>query len=210
MKRRVFDKHFEDRGIWVYTRRAWYKLKQPCRRSILLSNGTETSQEIVHQEFRAKCSLLSNLLDMMSDDNGYLSTPFVMFHATKTPSESHSALKLDVNELQTAGNFCTEPFDCKLLKRDPQFIRMQLQGTDHNLSQKCNFIMGLRVMQKDLRKAKANNDKSLETSFCFGTSAEEAEFRSNRYPWGCPKRDENGMFFYPLIVLTCACVMIFL
>ena len=181
--------------MWIQTRNAWYKLKQPCTRKILLSDGTETSQEIVHQELRAKCSLLSNILDMMSDDNGYLCTAFIIFHATKTPSDSYLALTLDENELQTASNFCTKPFDFNLLRRDPQFIQTQLKGTDYNLSQNSKFVMGLKEMQKNLRKAKRNNEEWLQTPFYFGTSAEEAEFRSNRYPWGCQKRDEDGMSF---------------
>ena len=190
----VFDLHFEDRGIWVQSRDAWYKLKKPCNKLVILPNGEQSSQEILHQSLRAKCGLMNNLLDMMSNKNGTLDFSYLMYHSKQNPFASYSVLYASEEELKQNPNICNDPFDMELLKRASKFVKTHFEGADSNFKKTCTFMKGLTSLSNDFESAKKRSDTWAIQPFDYICSAEFSEQRSNRYPWGCLRLDDEGTF----------------
>ena len=187
------DRHFQDRGIWVLSRNAWYKLEKPCQKLITLSNGAKISQDVLHQPLRAKCGLISNIIDMMSV-SGILQVEFIKYHAERLPYQSYSDLCLTKEEKQMNPRICDVPFHFELLRRDPIFFKTQLKGLDARFSHTCAFMKGLSVLSSELKEAKNRKELWALEYFDYRASAEGAETRSNRYPWGCQKLDVRSKY----------------
>lgn len=188
---RMFDRHREDRGIWILSKNAWYRLKQPCKKVIKRLNGIDISQNELHHSFHAKLGLLSNIIDMMSDSRGYIQPSLVAYHSKLSPEASHKALCPNHDEILQNPLLCKEPFDLRLLKRDPAFVRQNLENLDTTLSNTCVFMLGLKKLEREAERR--GNDKDFtKKEFDFIKSAEAAEKRSQRWPWGEQKEDEDG------------------
>lgn len=196
LKTWAFDRHFEDRGIWVQSRNAWYKLEQPSTDLIALSDGSQTSQDILHQPLRAKIGLLSNIIDMMS-----FSDPFVKKYSKMSPLQSYHAICLTDEETQINPKICDVPFDVYLLRRDPLFVKKHLKDWNSRLSQTCPFMKGLTELSTILKLAKKKKEQWALEDFDYSSSAKDAEERSNRYPWGCPRLDAEGTYNFPVLKL---------
>lgn len=175
---RYFDRDDDGRGMWVLSRQAWYKLLQPCTKVITQNDGIRTSQDILHQPVRANCGLLNNILDMLSDSNGNLEDQFVSFFSELTPEECYDVLE--------------KPFDFDLLKRDPAFVKDCLSNLHENLPDSCVFVNGLKKLRLEYSQARKRKMHWVLRSFDYCASAEMAEERSNRHPWGCRKLNSNG------------------
>ena len=193
LKQWAFDRHSPDQGIWVESRNAWYKLQQPSREKVTLSDGSQTSQEILHLPLRAKCGLISNIMDMMSV-SGILQVEFLNYHAQRSPYQSCTDLCLTKEEKQMNPCMCDIPFDFYLLRRDPLFFKNELKGLDARFSQTCSFMKGLSQLSANLKNAKKNKEEWTLKDFDYLVSAQGAEYRSSRYPWGCPRLDVHSKY----------------
>ena len=173
------DRDFNDRGIWIQTSDAWYKLEQPCTARVY--NGK--SQDDVHLELRAKFGLVSNLLDMFNEKSKSLKLEnFFGLHDSRTPSESLNVLTPSPGQLERHPMLPTEPFDMELLRREATFVKQHIQDCGVGFA-KSNFVKGLTEMEKEWKKTHKDKKKG-GGEFDYLASAEAAEKRSGRRPWG--------------------------
>jgi hypothetical protein len=178
------DRDYTDRGIWFQTNDAWYKLEQPC--TARLYSGK--SQDDVHLELRAKFGLVSNLLDMFNEKSKSLRLEnFFGLHDSRTPSESYNVLSPTPGHLERHPELPTEPFDMELLRREATFVKQHIQDCGVGFS-KSKFVKGLTEMEKERKKThkhkKKGGDRKDDDEFDYLASAEAAEKRSGRRPWG--------------------------
>jgi len=192
LKAWCFDRHYQDRGIWVLTKFAWYKLKKPCDKLITQSDGEQISQEILHLPLRAKCGLLSNILDLMSNSYGILNAENVTYHANRTLEMSYKMFLLDEEEQKQDPTLCKDSFDIFLLQRHPKFVKTQFKGVDTKFSNNSSVMKGLTALSKELSDAIKKKEHWATDEIDYRKSAEMAEERSSRYPWGCQKLSEDG------------------
>ena len=160
---------------------------RPCRGVVHRSKDrSPLSQEFVHLPIRAKFGLLSNLADMLGERPGGLPERSLVaeVHAHRTPEESHVLLKTSDEELQNH-DLNSDPFDWDLLRREVGFVQDYLKDFDEGLVPKCRFMKGLAEMKKQFNNAKKNKEEWATREFNYLSSAEGAERRSNRLPWGC-------------------------
>jgi hypothetical protein len=166
------DRSEETRGIWIQSSFAWYKLMSPSF-SVTDPEGNVTMHDL-HVPFRAKFQLLSNLVDMFSEDD----FRYLDVHISKTPKEVFDILSPNQQLLARYPDLNTMPFDFELLKRCPAFIKQHLTNLHPKLSPSCQFIQGLDQMEGELKLS-----KKVQT-FDYMQSAFEAEKRSSREPHG--------------------------
>lgn len=187
------DSDPEERGIWVQSEYAWYKLIKPSTNKVRTRNGF-TSQEEVHLPLRAAFALTSNILDMM-DERNEQKTPFLEYHANKSPKESFELLCRQEIDINTGNISLFVPFDYKLLEIEAGFVGSFLNG--HKLMRKeCRFIQGLFQMRNDYLLFMAKHTKGSPSyvpkkDYDYLKSAENAEFRGRRKPWGSKIRSAN-------------------
>ena len=178
------------------------------------------SQETVHLPLRARLGLLSNLVDLLSEpygggsstDNGDaagkdedgITHNYVPIHAKRTPEAIHALLSPS-EEIWKEHNtpeqpLNSEPFDLELLKECPGFVRRHLDAMHALLDADCLFMSSLTEMDK--ARTDAGKDRPAEGAYgdddvgwsdeSYRTSAESAEARGRRTPWGDIIPGEEG------------------
>lgn len=172
------------RGLWVNSGDAWYWL-----------HDWHASQDTLHQAMRAKFGLLSNLIDTLLE-GGY----FENFHRELSPKLLHQKLScLDEAAFQVFKQnrdddddtlIFQEPFDYTLLSEQGSisFIKQHLGGLYPGFD-KSKFW-------KELVKLKGHKRGTPKwTSEQYRASAELAEERSQRMPWGVRLPNANETHF---------------
>jgi hypothetical protein len=188
----AIDRDSTLRGIWVQTTSGiWYLLKEPCQHqahvdlNITVSGqqvqgetvtGTLPAQVEYHIEYRAKLGLISNLADifLFDGDDKYLER-----HSKKPAKDLHEELLPAKQMLAKYPERASEPFDLELLKRYPLFVFAHFQDL---LPPRCKFLTSLKNATGDHWTAQD-----------FIASAEAAEARGARYPWGQPRADQESI-----------------
>mmetsp|Transcript_61048 Transcript_61048/g.90536 ORF Transcript_61048/g.90536 Transcript_61048/m.90536 type:complete len:378 (+) Transcript_61048:91-1224(+) len=211
------------RGIWIKSNNAWYYLKQPCTILIMAQKPSDnnnkrgnnnnnsshnttivTSQANLHVQFRAHLGLLSNLYDMLGEMHkeevrtGGKFPSYVSLHKNLTPQESYNKLCPTEDDMERNPQLNSEPFDMALLRKVPTFVRKHLKQFSKELTSKCNFLVGLSDMNRELVEAKKRGEAwALDLDvFDYLKSAEQSEKRSRRYPWGEKIHKDKGMCIF--------------
>jgi hypothetical protein len=163
----------ETRGLWVATKKAWYWL-----------HGCHQSQDEIHQITRAKFGLMSNLIDIFKEGSY-----FVTSHCNLSPKEVHQKLScLDDSVFETFKQnrdddesiIFQEPFDYTLLTDQGGITLLK-----HHLG---DLFPGLMIESKFWEELNKITERKRGTAKWtpdqFRASAELAEERSQRTPWG--------------------------
>jgi len=150
---------FKDHGIWIKSKKAHYKLKEPEKEDL---------------RFRAKFGLIMNLIDLFEKD-------FIALHAKRTPNSVYNLMSPSESIIKEHSNpplnvLHSHPFDLDLLQLYPEFVYQSLLNFDPLLNEYCVFMKSL----KEINCQKTNNKKKID----YLKSAQESERRSNRSPWG--------------------------
>lgn len=86
-------------------------------------------QGIVHLELRAKFALVSNLTDVfLFDEREPESHALMKKHSKKSASQVYDSLKPTEGILARYPGRAKEPFDLRLLKRYPDFVKDHMRG----------------------------------------------------------------------------------
>jgi len=191
----ILDCTTQSRGFWVESSNAWYKLKHPCPVGIPISvklkddldlgEAVLPSQADLHLPLRAKFGLLSNILDIFSEEFAGEPHYYLNLHACRTPTETYQILsREDVtleNQSESNNLELAEPFDLELLRYSAGFIKRHLSNFHPNLTTNCEFVKGLSRFENDF----VNSYNGLKwTAETYRDSAEQAEKRSNRTSFG--------------------------
>ena len=168
------------------------------------------SQEELHLPLRARAGLLSNLADLLTepcggardadggdggdgdgDGPGGTAPTYVSIHAKRTPDEVHALLtpteeQLVLHNRPAEGrSLNASPFDLDLLRTCPGFVRHHLEALDEALDGECAFFQALDRMEAARREGGDGSAGSgTWPAEALRRSAEEAEARGRRRPWG--------------------------
>ena len=183
------------RGLWIGSKLAWYWLRQPALEKKQWKVRVESkflqspdkpelyaqqpnSQEDQHLEMRAKMDLFSNLCDVLLFDE--TDTQTMVRHSNKKPQHVWRDLMPDAELAEQYPQYPQEPFDYELLKDSAGFILEHIRGFDmKRLPDDSPFMRGLEKLRRPTGR-KWSNQELLR-------SAQEAERRSGRFPWGEPR-----------------------
>eukprot|EP00590_Aulacoseira_subarctica_P004323 CAMPEP_0172434064 /NCGR_PEP_ID=MMETSP1064-20121228/70435_1 /TAXON_ID=202472 /ORGANISM="Aulacoseira subarctica , Strain CCAP 1002/5" /LENGTH=744 /DNA_ID=CAMNT_0013182261 /DNA_START=2620 /DNA_END=4854 /DNA_ORIENTATION=- len=138
----------------------------------------------IHTPFRAKFQLLSNLIDMLSEDDFH----YLDFHLSKSPTQVFQALCPTSQLLSKYPDLNPIPFDIRLLRRNPAFIKHHLTKLHPDLTSSCEFMKGLTQMEEEFGNAKKIKARWVMEPFDHMQSALDAENRGSREPYGDFKR----------------------
>lgn len=192
----VIDRSHDNRGIYVQTSTAFYWLKEPCKDTVDIGGNEQaigtpndnqpstniTSQEIIHQPIRAKFGLLSNLIDMFSDQN----YNFVNFYAKRSITNTHCLLRPNAEILARYDTseepLNKEPFDLNLLKQFPEFVRRNMENLHDMLPNECVFFYSIKEFEQQFKERQRKLVPWSDEEYI--ESAEASESRSGRHSWG--------------------------
>jgi hypothetical protein len=172
------DRSEETRGVWIETSKAWYKLLSPS--TSFQQDGSTTTMHDIHTPFRAKFQLLSNLIDMLSEDDFH----YLDFHLSKRPTQVFQALCLTSQLLSKYPDLNPIPFDIRLLRRNPAFIKHHLTKLHPDLTSSCEFMKGLTQMEEIFKNAKKIKERWVVEPFDYMKSALDAKRRGSSEPYG--------------------------
>uniref|UniRef100_A0A7S4JJX7 Uncharacterized protein n=1 Tax=Odontella aurita TaxID=265563 RepID=A0A7S4JJX7_9STRA len=181
----TIDTSHTERGVWVETKAAWYKLKKPSSTQSIQPDGKSVSQEELHIPIRAKFGLVSNMLDMLGEECPV--KPMAKVHRKHNPKECYDRLSLPSDDplIMDFPGLNQDPFDYDILRREVKFVRFWLSaGFPMYLDKQCAFIRGLDAMERDLNRAKRNKEEWTQEVLDLEACALWAEARSQRMPWG--------------------------
>lgn len=198
------SREHERRGIWILSKSSpanehdvWYWLKEPH----------STKQASLHEPIRAYMGLLSNIVDLLSppisseeakDDERYKQwkqdCEHARTHLDSTLKQVYDMLACSNDEEflsfqyeYSDANIFQEPFDYELLHEPGGLAFVRLHLGPHAVTGEC-WLDGFAASQfwKSLKSLKAKTQRRRWTNERFRASAEAAEKRSQRLPWGEP------------------------
>lgn len=176
---RTFDKHAIDRGFWIESKRAWYRLEDPEKTRIQDDNGR--SQYDIFLQYQALGGLLSNIIYMNSNEIGGVSH-IVQTYRDFEPEELHRKLSLTPDDRQS---FNTDspinPYDMDLIRLRSDFLVTELKKFDKEFGENCTFYKGLKRLSAEKKKAKRRKGDS---QYDYLKSALLSEIRSERNAYG--------------------------
>jgi len=197
LKSWCIDRSHHGRGIYIQTSTAFYWLKEPSKDLVKVINSEDIydkntnehpttsfiSQEIVHNPMRARLGLLSNIIDIFSDQK----YNFVYLYAKRSSTNIHCLLRpnqriMDRYNNATEGPLNKEPFDLNLLKKIPEFVRRNMENLHDFLPDECAFFESIREFEQQLKENQRKVVPWTEEEYI--ASANASEQRSGRYPWG--------------------------
>ena len=179
------------RGYWIQTKHAWYWLKEPSEATkpigVRIRCGDEDEEAVVveaalpsmdevHMEMRARQNLVSELCDVFlfdeAEPNAYR---HLKHHSKHKPLQVYQDLIPNEEQKRQHPDHPHKPFDYELLQSCPLFVKEHLVDIHEDLNEKCVFIKSLKTMKRSTR---------VWTTTEYADSANDAEFRSGRLPWG--------------------------
>jgi len=197
LKGATFDKHAIDRGFWIESKRAWYRLEDPDKTRIQDDNGR--SQYDIFLQYRALGGLLSNIIDMNSNEIGGVSH-IVQTYRDFEPEELHRKLSLTPDERQSLNTDSPiDPYDMNLIRLRSDFLVTELKTFDKEFGENCTFYKGLKRLSAEIKKARRRKDDS---QYDYLKSARLSEIRSERNAYGGQILGSDGKWVNPYYKLS--------